>query len=923
MNKLEQHLEGSKDGITPKGKSTASVLDKVVPRVVSRETDALVSKVKGKHVISSLKASDERKVMLTGRHTRAQQSKVASTGMRHIAKSKHVNKGDKGTTQVNMVPLPPPPPKYQVKQPSDKSFIVQALQDLLASSEAMHQPKLFFDTTTQAAEDNITLLRNNDFDLDKLTQVGPKSVLTYGSEFKSTSLLAPLLHKHPRWATMRQLLDDGAKFPLKSITENERVNDLMGRLDRGNHKSAAHESKFLAEALKKEIHKGWLLPLPAEAAVEIPNMEIAPLGVATHLGVNADGDFIPKQRVTHDLSFPGAYTESSVNSRVVENELEPCMFGFMLTRLVHYIVHMRRTFPHKRIWLRKEDFKSAFRRVHLNVDTAWKSVVRMVIDDVDLLLVSLRLPFGGAPCPSGFCLLSDVLTDLINDLLNDDTWNHEDLKSDFTANIPPAKALDEDIPFEQGLEMSIDMPHDTGGKADVYIDDIISCAVDDGDNLKRLETAPCTVLEAVAHSAKGSTFITRQHFISNEKNEAEGAAEEVKICLGWELDTRRLLVALPEHKFIAWHNEIEIMMKGRTVSNKTLQSILGRLETVASVLTPMGHFLNNIRSLQIKAEAAKQHNVAIPKGVYNDLKLAQKFLQQARQGVNMNLMTFRKPNLIFIGDASEHGLGGYDTKGRAWRYLIPTRLQGRAHINLLEFMTQVVGIWLAIEEGRLSKLDCVLAMGDSTTALGWMRRSNFRALDEENQDWIAKQKLARKLGTLSLEAEISLYKQWFKGEDNVVADSLSRDLFYLSASSHQKFLSLAAPAQLPHNFRILPLPAKISSFISSTLQLLPVQEQRLVPQKPSELAHGNTGILSYILSDSKLHHSSKVSTSSNATLSSPPLPKPSGKVLTLAELENTWWKAQSTPPCHMWLRPLGQATGQTQDWTRTERCVSC
>ena len=124
----------------------------------------------------------------------------------------------------------------------------------------------------------------------------------------------------------------------------------------------------------------------------------------------------------------------------------------------------------------------------------------------------------------------------------------------------------------------------------------------------------------------------------------------------------------------------------------------------------------------------------------------------------MNLMTFRKPSLIFIGDASEHGMGGFDNKGRAWRYLIPPELRGRAHINLLEFMTQVIGIWLAIEEGRASKLDCVLAMGDSTTALGWMRRSNFRAGDEGNEDWVAKQKVARLLGSLTLGANICLYK---------------------------------------------------------------------------------------------------------------------------------------------------------------------
>ena len=51
----------------------------------------------------------------------------------------------------------------------------------------------------------------------------------------------------------------------------------------------------------------------------------------------------------------------------------------------------------------------------------------------------------------------------------------------------------------------------------------------------------------------------------------------------------------------------------------------------------------------------------------------------------MNNMVFRKPNRIYIGDASEHRLGSMCVKnGKAWRFLIPKHLRDRAHINLLE-----------------------------------------------------------------------------------------------------------------------------------------------------------------------------------------------------------------------------------------------
>ena len=70
-------------------------------------------------------------------------------------------------------------------------------------------------------------------------------------------------------------------------------------------------------------------------------------------------------------------------------------------------------------------------------------------------------------------------------------------------------------------------------------------------------------------------------------------------------------------------------------------------------------------------------------------------------------------------------------------------------------------------------LDCILGMGDSKTALGWMRRSNFREEKDEAGDWKAKQQVARKLAQLSLSSNTMQYCQWFPGKQNMVADSIS------------------------------------------------------------------------------------------------------------------------------------------------------
>ena len=66
--------------------------------------------------------------------------------------------------------------------------------------------------------------------------------------------------------------------------------------------------------------------------------------------------------------------------------------------------------------------------------------------------------------------------------------------------------------------------------------------------------------------------------------------------------------------------------------------------------------------------------------------------------------------------------------------------------------------------------------------------------------------MARKLEELILQVDGVLYSQWFKGEDNVVTDSLSRDLYFLDIKSHEYFLKNTVPHQLPKDFKIQTVP---------------------------------------------------------------------------------------------------------------------
>ena len=75
-------------------------------------------------------------------------------------------------------------------------------------------------------------------------------------------------------------------------------------------------------------------------------------------------------------------------------------------------------------------------------------------------------------------------------------------------------------------------------------------------------------------------------------------------------------------------------------------------------------------------------------------------------------------------------------------------------------------------------------MVDNNASMSWLSRSNFRENDQHDSEWIAKHKVEIKLAELVLDSNTTVYRQWFIGSDNTVVDSLSRDDYYLSKSTH-------------------------------------------------------------------------------------------------------------------------------------------
>jgi hypothetical protein len=95
------------------------------------------------------------------------------------------------------------------------------------------------------------------------------SILLFGSNFKPSSDLEELLHHHPFWNKLKEVIDHGAKFPLSQISREDRINDLNFLLKRGSHKSTNKFKEMMDPLLSDDIARGFTLPLPIASLHEI------------------------------------------------------------------------------------------------------------------------------------------------------------------------------------------------------------------------------------------------------------------------------------------------------------------------------------------------------------------------------------------------------------------------------------------------------------------------------------------------------------------------------------------------------------------------------------------------------------------------------------------------------------------------------
>ena len=434
--------------------------------------------------------------------------------------------------------------------------------------------------------------------------------------------------------------------------------------------------------------------------------------------------------------------------------------------------------------------------------------------------------------------------DLSNDLLFCQQWDPLKLPSPYADALPPPVRLNNSTPFGQAEETDVSLDPNITGGAEGYIYDGACAVLDSPGNLAMVLRAAQAVVMALflIFRPLAGMFepIKRPDPASIRKMLAEGGLKEIITFLGWKINTRTLTIALPTEKWIAWSDEIKSLRKKKKAS---YQELATKLNHVCFIIPDARHFMNNLR--RAEATARRRKISKLNRRTLNDLLLWLDFLQSAHEGISINRIVFRKPTITTFSDSSEFGIGGFCPQtGIGWRYHFTPEEQRAFTLNTKEYIGSAVDMEIQAAHAPQVPYLCILNQSDSTSTVGWLRKSNH-----DPEDAPIHNEVARFHARSMMKRNACNYSQHLPGRLNIISDSFSRD-FHLSEEQLTSMLTSLHPSLSPSQIKMVPPPPEIISWIASMAQRWP--GTRVSPKVPtrSTVAVGIAGWASTTASNS-------------------------------------------------------------------------
>ena len=124
---------------------------------------------------------------------------------------------------------------------------------------------------------------------------------------------------------------------------------------------------------------------------------------------------------------------------------------------------------------------------------------------------------------------------------------------------PPANSRIQNKELGLGKELIVDIPIDDKGTHGNYVDDIIGLTLDmpGSNNLERCAGAHLLAIAVTARRSHCNEPKPREAMEAINKLVAEATPEVTKMILGWLMIFDKMIVPLPDNKYLAWSQTIQ------------------------------------------------------------------------------------------------------------------------------------------------------------------------------------------------------------------------------------------------------------------------------------------------------------------------------------------------------------------------------
>jgi hypothetical protein len=245
-------------------------------------------------------------------------------------------------------------------------WLMEAIE-AVAKTKAPAAPKappVKFSLSEEAIQFNTDLLKDNELSLDRLLLEHQHTTLGFGSEFQPLEQLETILGQHPNFDFFSDVSSNGmACHFTEELSEDDRQAEVAAMLERGNHKSAEADSNEVGKSLAKDVLHGFSLPVSPDIVPLLAGAMVQPAGVVKQFSLREDGARFLKRRLTQDLTFPLTFKAASVNNRIDMDAYTEMIYGWCLSRFIHFIVALRLAYPLLLMFIVKYDYSDACRQV--------------------------------------------------------------------------------------------------------------------------------------------------------------------------------------------------------------------------------------------------------------------------------------------------------------------------------------------------------------------------------------------------------------------------------------------------------------------------------------------------------------------------------------------------------------------------------